>query len=253
MSARPGPAGEAGRVLLAGDWHGNTGWAETCLRTAADSGCEAVLQLGDFGLWPGRADEYLDRLDSAAGAAGVRLVWIDGNHEDHDALDRWRSGVDLADPVAMREHVAWAGRGSRWTWSGRRFGALGGAVSIDRFLRRPGVNWWPQEKVTAADVERLGDGPLDVLATHAAPGAVTFTVPPRLRLPASIIADAREVRTLLDGAVAATGAGLVVFGHHHMRVRSEAAGVRYEGLAHDKAGAPDAIAILDVASLTLAG
>ena len=247
-SAPAGPGGDPERVLLAGDWHGNAAWAEACTVAAAEAACPVVLQLGDFGLWPGRADAYLDHVDAAAQRAGVAVVWIDGNHEDHDALDRWRDRAGPGGLVAMRPSVTWAPRGARWSWGAAAFGALGGAVSIDRFLRRPGVNWWPQEAVTPADVERLGDDPLDVLVTHAAPAAVAFPVPPRLRLPPAIVADARAGRALLDDAVRRTRPRLVVHGHHHVRYRTEVGGVRYEGVGHDKGAPADAVAVLDLAA-----
>lgn len=238
-------AGDAERVLLAGDWHGNVGWAEDCLHAAAGAGCQAVLQLGDFGLWPGREDAYLDRLDQVARSAEVRLVWIDGNHENHDSLDDWRETADADGLVRMRPNVVWASRGARWAWSGVRFGALGGAVSIDRFLRRAGANWWPQEAPTADDVDRLGDAPLDVLATHAAPAAVKFPFRP-LPLPQDIIGDARRSREVLDQAVRRTRPRLVVHGHHHLRHRAELPGCRVEGLAHDKSASAGARAVLDL-------
>lgn len=234
---------DPGRVLLAGDWHANAGWAAECVRVAADAGCPVVLQLGDFGLWPGREQSYLDGIDEVAAAAGVQVWWIDGNHEDHDSLDRWRTRAGGDGLVAMRDNVVWASRGARWTWSGVRFGALGGAVSIDRFLRREGVNWWPQEMLTEADVERLGMEPLDVLATHAAPAAVNFPSRP-LPLPEAILSDGRRVRSLLDEAVARTRPRLVVHGHYHVRYSTDRPGYRVEGLAHDKAESPDAYAVL---------
>lgn len=233
------------RILLAGDWHGNRAWAETSFDAAARHSCDAVLQLGDFGLWPGREDAWLDHVDALAGAAGATLVWIDGNHENHDALERWRAKADERGMVRMRDSVQWASRGARWEWSGVRFGALGGAVSVDRFLRRPGVNWWPQEAVTQSDVDRLGDEPLDVLITHAAPD--TGQRPAlRLPLPPSIVADARHVRSLLDQAVARTGPALVVHGHYHTRMRAEIEGRVVEGLAHDQSSIEEALALLDL-------
>lgn len=232
------------RILLAGDWHGNRQWAETCFDVAARTGSEAVLQLGDFGLWPGREDDWLDHVDSLAATAGAPLVWIDGNHENHDALDRWRDKADAQGLVQMRDTVRWASRGARWEWAGLRFGALGGAVSVDRFLRRPGINWWAQEAVSQSDVDRLGDAPLDVLATHAAP---TTSLPyRRLPLPESIIADARQVRSLLDQAVERTSPSLVVHGHYHLRLRAVSEGRTVEGLAHDKSSPQDALAIMDL-------
>lgn len=41
------------RIALAGDWHGNTRWALHALEAAARQGCDTVVHLGDFGLWPG--------------------------------------------------------------------------------------------------------------------------------------------------------------------------------------------------------
>lgn len=233
------------RILLAGDWHGNRQWAETCFEAAARTGSDAVLQLGDFGLWPGREDAWLDHVDALATRAAAPLVWIDGNHENHEALDRWRQSADEEGLVRMRDSVRWATRGARWQWAGVRFGALGGAVSIDRFLRRPGVNWWAQEAVTQGDVDRLGDGPLDVLVTHAAPTTTPYPVR-RLPLPESIIADAKQVRALLDQAVERTTPSLVVHGHYHLRRRTVLGTRTVEGLAHDKSTPEEALALLDL-------
>ena len=233
------------RVLAAGDWHGNRDWAAQCFEVAAERECQAVLQLGDFGLWPGREDAWLDHVDYLAGQAGVDLVWIDGNHENHALLGEWVEDADAEGLVRMRPRVTWASRGARWEWSGVRFGALGGAVSIDRFLRRAGMNWWPEEVTTQADVDRLGDAPLDILVTHTAPTTTTRPIR-RLPLPPSILADAQEVRSLLDQAVARTRPKLVLHGHWHVRVTWASEDRAVEGLAHDKSSRAEALAILDL-------
>ena len=235
------------RILTAGDWHGNREWAAQCFAVAAEHACQAVLQLGDFGLWPGREDAWLDHVDYLADRAGVDFVWIDGNHENHASLADWREEADAEGLVRMRGRVRWASRGARWEWGGVRFGALGGAVSIDRFLRRSGVNWWPEEVTTQADVDRLGDGPLDVLVTHAAPTTIGRPFR-RLPIPPAILADAARVRDLLDQAVTRTSPRLVLHGHYHMRLSwsSETDGRTVEGLAHDKSSRAEALAIIDL-------
>jgi hypothetical protein len=238
-------------VLVAGDWHGNREWAARCFHKAADLRCPVILQLGDFGVWPGRADAWLDHCDGLGRDTGVSLVWIDGNHEDHDALDVWKEKADPSGLVPMRDTVTWASRGARWSWSGVRFGALGGAVSADRFLRRAGVNWWPQEAPTQADADRLGDGRLDVLVTHAAPARVPFSPTRPLRLPGTILEDARQVRNVLDRAVERTRPRLVLHGHYHHRYRVELPDVVVEGLAHDKSTGSDGYAVLSLAALSL--
>ncbi|MBV9660186.1 MAG: metallophosphoesterase [Acidimicrobiales bacterium] len=232
------------QVLLAGDWHGNREWAAECFAVAEARGCQVILQLGDFGLWPGREDEWLDHVDGLGAASGVSLVWIDGNHEDHDSLDRWRAGADERGLVQMRRNVVWASRGARWEWSGWRFGALGGAVSLDRFLRRAGVNWWPQEIVEATDVERLGDEPLDVLATHAGPTSGAESRP--LPLPEPIVRDNQMVRDRIAEAVRRSRPRLVVHGHYHRRLSYQFEGIQVEGLAHDRARDGDGWAVLDL-------
>lgn len=221
------------KILLAGDWHGNRHWAAVSFRVASSAGCTVMLQLGDFGIWPGREDSWLDYVEELAVHFGVEFFWIDGNHENHDWLGRRGSGL-----VSLRPHVTWASRGTRWEWAGVRFGALGGAVSIDRFLRRLGVNWWPQEVVTANDVEQLGDGELDVLVTHASP--VPAGRP--LRLPPRIAADVRSVREQVALAVANTRPRLVVHGHHHVRHTARIGSCRVEGFSRD--GAPGAFGVL---------
>jgi hypothetical protein len=75
-----------------------------------------VVQLGDFGIGMGgvdRAEGYLDTLDATARAADVRLLWLDGNHENYEYLERFpmhRSGLQ---PV--RPHIWRIPRGTRWT------------------------------------------------------------------------------------------------------------------------------------------
>jgi hypothetical protein len=227
---------EPEKVFLAGDWHGNREWAVHCFRSASAAGCPVMLQLGDFGLWPGREEAWLDHVQSLAADFNVEFFWIDGNHENHDWLDGCGTGL-----VSLRPAVTWVSRGTRWEWSGVRFGALGGAVSIDRFLRRAGVNWWPQEIVSEEDVKRLGDGELDVLVSHASP--VPAGRP--LRLPRSIADDVRSVRVRIASAVANTRPRLVVHGHHHIRHTSELSTSRIEGFSRDGATGAYGVLYLD--------
>jgi hypothetical protein len=65
-------------------------------------------------------------------------------------------------------------RGTRWTWHGLTWLALGGATSLDRVGRTEGVSWWPEEALTIADADRaVAGGPVDVMVTHDAPAGVT--------------------------------------------------------------------------------
>ena len=61
---------EVDRVFVLGDIHGNVDFLRRAATTAAEAGCETILQLGDFGaLWPGsrRAGPDVSRLAEATG------------------------------------------------------------------------------------------------------------------------------------------------------------------------------------------
>jgi Icc-related predicted phosphoesterase len=204
---------EPGRLLVAGDVHGNIAWIRTLCDFAVEHGCSAILQLGDFGYWPHYPDgvRFMAQVGKHARRTGVSIYWIDGNHENHDAL----SALDVSDGfVAVGERCFYIPRGHRWTWSGVRFGALGGAFSIDWRDRKPGTSWWPEEVTTPADVERLGTAPLDVLVTHEAPAGVPLE---GYRLPAGDAIRAQQVRQCVRAATEATRPKLVLHGHWHRR------------------------------------
>lgn len=157
------------RLLLAGDVHGNEWWIAVLAGVAARLDCDAILQVGDFGYDPrdkaGR--RFLRRADAAMDLFGLRLFWIDGNHDNHDALAaEARDDNGMTVIGSLLRHLP---RGYRWEWSGVRFGALGGAFSSDWEERKKRGDWWPAEALTDEDVEALGHERLDVLVTHDAP------------------------------------------------------------------------------------
>jgi hypothetical protein len=202
------------RVLVAGDTHANSRWVESLVAFASDLECDFVVQLGDFGYWPHTPEgrSFLDHCESTARHAGIPVLWIDGNHENHSRLRELSARADGI--VEISPNVLHAPRGVRWTWSGVRFGALGGAFSIDWRTRKVGTSWWPDEDLTHDDVERLGDAPLDVLLTHDAPAEVPLVGVP-LRFDDE--ARAKETKRLISSAIVRTNPRVVLHGHWHHR------------------------------------
>lgn len=164
------PLADSGNVVtLAGDWHGDAGWAARAIEQAAAAGSRLVVQLGDFGLWPGDAGEgYLDAVELACRRHDVVVFWLDGNHEDFDRLARYPIAPNGLRPV--RPNVWHLPRGTRWTWHGQVWLAVGGAVSVDRARREPGTSWWWQETLKPDEAASIAAaGPADVLLTHDRP------------------------------------------------------------------------------------
>jgi hypothetical protein len=161
-------------VMFAGDWHGSLDWAVRCVRLAMEQGVDAIVQLGDFGIWPGRGGRhFLDGLEDALTLAHLPLYFVDGNHEDFPQLLAYPMVADGTREV--RPHIRHLPRGLRWTWAGLSFLALGGATSLDRPLRVPMVNWWPEEEITAAEADDAASGGhADVMLTHDCPAGVAI-------------------------------------------------------------------------------
>lgn len=204
-------------LVLSGDWHGNASAAAIAFRAAAEEGASAVVQVGDLGVWP-RLDgqAFLDTLEHLAAHYEIPLLFVDGNHEDFTQLaaaPRHETGLGI-----MRPGVYHLGRGMVWTWGGYRFGALGGAPSIDREQRKIGESWWPEEVITDSDVATLarnaGGEPLDVLLTH---DTVSDAPLPsrRFRLPAAVQMDCDHSRSLVYRATSEVTPSLLVHGHYH--------------------------------------
>lgn len=219
---------EPSSVGIAGDWHGAGKWAAHVItRVMEYRPVDAFVQLGDFKFWPGAAcQDYLDELEALLARIGVPLYWIRGNHEWQPELAAWpiTDGVQI-----IRPHVIHLPAGYRWTWQGQTWLALGGAVSVDRDLLTPGVDWWPGEEVSDADVDAaLAGGPADVMICHDAPRGVPeldawlsrngVTVPPFL------LAEADFCRSQIRRVVDATKPSHLFHGHYHRRYDGEMRG-----------------------------
>jgi hypothetical protein len=165
-------------VALAGDWHGDSAWANARLQSLGERAIKIVLHLGDFGIWPGPTGvRYLRTIEAVCARYELALFVTPGNHDDWGRLiSMWehpkhRSEDGLPRPLYLTDHVAVLPRGYRWTWGGRSFVSLGGAPSVDFESRSRGRDWWPEEQIARSDVDRtVAGGYADVMLTHDAPG-----------------------------------------------------------------------------------
>jgi hypothetical protein len=271
---KPGSGYEArgvdapGRIVVAGDWHGNAEQAEHVIGMAAKAlegePVPLVIQLGDFGVWPGqRGAAYLDAVRGACSAHGVFVRFVDGNHEDFSQLEhlrireRWdgREAGDWLGFPSDKALVAWVPRGYRWTWHGRTWLALGGGVSLDKAIRKEGRDWWPEEEITGKEAARvIAGGHADVMVTHECPAGVThsFPPPPRFWDPRDLARNDRH-RERLQGVVDAVRPGWIMHGHLH-RAYQRACDFGYgpvevTGLDWDGGDGPN-WAVLDVRAMT---
>lgn len=213
------------RVMLLGDTHGNSGWTKRAIAHAAENGCDVIVQLGDFGLWPGYAGRaFLRDVQDTLEDFGVTLYWLDGNHEDHDQINArptMRKPHERREPWAFPElpSILHLPRGYRWEWWGETFMALGGAVSVDKFKRTEGRSWWPGEALTSEDVKYASrPGKVDVLLCHDAPFGVQIPgIKPKgqSEWPDWVLDEAYDHQRLIRDVAEVTRPDLIAHGHFH--------------------------------------
>ena len=243
--------------MLVGDSHGNTKSICSALALAQELKIPRILQVGDLGIWPEEEGRlYLNAIDTASKDTGVRFDFIDGNHEDHDQLDVYdRESERNADgSVRVRPYVNWWPRGSTTVIEGRSVAFLGGAVSVDRFARKEGKSWWPQEDITSSQLDRFyanTPNPVDILVTHDAPACIpmrsTGAYPP------SLLRASYDTRLLLDKAVKHAKPKLLCHGHWHLRhyTTSNLRGFRFKTLGVGDESLLDGVCIIDLRDLSI--
>jgi Icc-related predicted phosphoesterase len=253
------PLSDPERIAFAGDWHCNDRWAVACVDHAAEHGVQAIVHVGDFGY--DFRPAFVDGLTNALRRTGIPLLFVDGNHDDHAMLARLPVGSNGLGEITDRIwHIP---RGFRWQWAGLTWLGCGGAHSVDRQRRTPGVSWWPGETITEADVACCIDGgPVDILVAHDCPHGVRIPgvdepgrTPP---FPPSEIVQANDHRRVLRRVVDGCQPRLIVHGHYHRHYRAEVdfgyGRVSVSGLGMDGTEFDENLWIVDAAELNdLAG
>ncbi len=173
-------------IYITGDPHGETAhFSESVLLgeskwTAADT----LIVCGDFGfIWanPENKEGYAydqARLDELA-QKPYKILFVDGNHENFDVLYTYPLEEGFGGTVRrIRDNIFHLQRGQVYTIGGYTFFAFGGGYSLDRWLRRPGLSWWPQEMPVATELEtgrqslaQVGHR-VDFIVTHTAPQVI---------------------------------------------------------------------------------
>lgn len=229
----PAAAGDAGlflrtpgRVAIAGDWHADADYAVATIAHARRRNADVIIQLGDFGY---RFDPaYLDRLDRALRRRNLILGFVDGNHEDFDRLLSFPLTPDGLRP--LRERIVHLPRGFRWRWGSVSCLALGGARSLDEFLRVPGVSWWPQEEIDDDEAAAVVAGGLtDAMFCHDCPAGVDVpgTARARFGFPAEAVEASEAHRRRLRAIVDRVQPHRLWHGHFHQRYHTVTDGPGY--------------------------
>lgn len=168
-------------IIVAGDLHSE--WKTLNAMIAAEQP-EIILQTGDFGYWPRlrvrsmKKSSYQSlhgfssplsqiRPFSASRIANrdTKIYFCPGNHEDWDSLDKLKNNE-------IAPNIFYMKKGSMLMLpDGRQVLFMGGAESVDKYLRKPKFDWFKQELITDSDMENLpsSDTRIDIVISHTAP------------------------------------------------------------------------------------
>lgn len=205
-------------IAVIGDVHGAVASLAHGAAHAFAAGVTNLIQVGDYWLYESRdarikVDRMLTTLGTEAGLdpADIHLHFCDGNHEHFGTLD-----PDAHEPVEISEHVTYVPRGVAVTIAGRRVGFCGGAESVDRARRTPGVHWWPEERMTESQIARaLATGPVDMLITHDTSEAIFDQLSERSSHAMGKLRFGERERAAVSEILAATKPRWHAHGHHH--------------------------------------
>ena len=166
-------------IYITGDTHGTTDWEKLNTRNFSEQefmnpDLDYVIITGDFGgIWGDEEDAYILKKYRQR---NFTTLFIDGNHENHDLLDKypveeWHGGK----VHKMSDHVIHLMRGQVFKLQGFTIFTMGGAESTDKEYRKEGESWWAREMPSddeykeAIENLRKVDFKVDIVLTHCAP------------------------------------------------------------------------------------
>lgn len=151
-------------VLVVGDVHGCFENLKEVINTYQN--IDNVIVCGDYGIW-NDFDPY-NIPDNYNIDYPCPVYFIDGNHENHAALDTYERGK-IHNIIGNLYFCAY---GSVLNINGVKFLCCGGADSIDKQYRTPFVSWWPTECISESDQQFLPDEEIDIVISHTAPSII---------------------------------------------------------------------------------
>ena len=165
---------------ITGDTHGMTDWEKLNTTNFPEQKYmsdyyDLLIIVGDFGgIWDGaEQDNYILKTYNKR---NFTTLFIDGNHENHDLLDKypveeWNGGK----VHKISDRVIHLMRGQVYNIFGTTFFTMGGAESTDKEYRKEGESWWAREMPSDEEYEEAlknlakDNFEVDIVLTHCAP------------------------------------------------------------------------------------
>lgn len=199
-------------VYITGDTHGDNDYDKLhCLYDFNVTYDDTLIILGDAGIcWIGEiTQEYIELYEKLH----ITIIYVDGNHENFDYLETLPV-VEYHGALMHKvsDHIYHVMRGEIMNIEGFSMLCIGGAKSMDKYLRKEHYSWWPQEDISVHDIDNARenlkkcDYRVDLVLTHCCD---SYTLKALLRFPPD---RNTEMLNFIDEEVAYR---YWMFGHYH--------------------------------------
>lgn len=169
-------------IFICGDTHCNLEYTLSMIDVAHDLNSHVILVAGDFGIW-GHIEQgvtFLSEVSARLAKTDITLMFVDGNHENHDILAAYQTEYFLRYDgvpglVPIKPNILYIPRGHIFSLGGKTFMGFGGAYSVDRANRILGHSWWAGEEITQAGLEtaihnfKTSGKDVDCILSHEGP------------------------------------------------------------------------------------
>lgn len=172
-------------IYVTGDTHGQNDYFKLFVFAKKNKNLtkkDYVIIAGDFGaIWDRRTlQKDLDKYS--------KLPWttlfVDGNHENFNIInsfpiETWNGGK----VHKIREDIIHLTRGQVFEIEGKKIFTMGGATSIDKKWRVPGISWWKEELPTYVDMNEAEENlnkhkrKVDYIITHSCSEKILYRLP----------------------------------------------------------------------------
>jgi hypothetical protein len=148
-------------IYISGDSHGDFTSLYNCQTLFSPT--DILIHVGDFGF---SKESILAWNKLFPNGYPCSVYVIDGNHEDFNFLGTYSTNTI----TEIVHNLFYVPRGTVIELHNKVFAFLGGGDSINKAQLVENISWWPQERITDADVSRLysniGTRHVDYLITH---------------------------------------------------------------------------------------
>lgn len=158
-------------TFLKGDIHGNLFEIIDFINRFNLGKNDNIIILGDCGIAWRKDKKDLDqniKLWNECGN-GVKLYFIDGNHENFNILNSFPIENNMG---KIADNIYHLRRGQIYEFENKKILVCGGADSIDKYRRIENFTWWKEETISQETIDDIPAGHYDYVLTHCCPRSI---------------------------------------------------------------------------------